>query len=181
MESEFIQLRQGDITNQPDVDAIVNAANTELWLGSGVAGAIARRGGPAIEREAVAKGPIRLGEAVATTAGTLPNKYLIHAAAMGYRPEDRAVPKRSGSMSSEVIIRDATVNSLAIADQLACRSIAFPALAAGVGGFPVDECARVMISAARDYAAAHVDSHIEQVIFVLFDKADYDTWLAVRG
>jgi O-acetyl-ADP-ribose deacetylase (regulator of RNase III) len=180
MESEFIQLRQGDITNQPDVDAIVNAANTELWLGSGVAGAIARRGGPAIEREAVAKGPIRLGEAVATTAGNLPNKYVIHAAAMGYRPEDRAVPKRPGSMSSEAIIRDATANSLAIADRLACRSIAFPALATGVGGFPVDECARVMISAAREYAA-HADSQIERVIFVLFDKADYDTWLAVRG
>jgi O-acetyl-ADP-ribose deacetylase (regulator of RNase III) len=181
MESEFIQLRHGDITNQPDVDAIVNAANTELWLGSGVAGAIAARGGPEIEREAVSKGPIRLGEAVATTAGNLPNKYVIHAAAMGYRPEDQAVPKRPGSSSSEAIIREATTNSLAVADTLGCRSIAFPALATGVGGFPVDECARVMISAARDFAAALPDSGIRQVIFVLFGKSDYDTWMEALG
>lgn len=167
-----IELRQGDITNQPDIDAIVNAANTDLWLGSGVAGAIARRGGPDVEREAVAQGPIRLGEAVRTTAGNLPNKFVIHAAAMGYRNEDYAVPKRAGSLSSESIIRDATINSLSIADESRCRSIAFPALATGVGGFPVDECARVMMTAANDYAEAHSTSRIGQVIFVLFSTLD---------
>jgi O-acetyl-ADP-ribose deacetylase (regulator of RNase III) len=119
-----IELRRGDITRQPDIDAIVNAANTELWLGAGVAGAIDSRGGPQIEREAVAKWPINLDEAVETSAGNLPNKYVIHAAAMGYRPEDQAVPKREGSMSSDVIIRDATVNSLRLAENLG-RSIAF--------------------------------------------------------
>ena len=167
-----IELRQGDITNQPDVDAIVNAANTDLWLGSGVAGAIATRGGPDVEREAVAQGPIRLGEAVRTTAGNLPNKFVIHAAAMGYRDEDHAVPKGAGSLSSEAIIRDATINSLSIADESRCRSIAFPALATGVGGFPVDECARVMMTAAKDYADAHPASKIGQVIFVLFSTLD---------
>jgi O-acetyl-ADP-ribose deacetylase (regulator of RNase III) len=167
-----IELRQGDITNQPDVDAIVNAANTDLWLGSGVAGAIATRGGPDVEREAVAQGPIRLGKAVRTTAGNLPNKFVIHAAAMGYRDEDHAVPKRAGSLSSESIIRDATINSLSIADDSCCRSIAFPALATGVGGFPVDECARVMMTAAKDYADAHSTSRIGQVIFVLFSTPD---------
>ena len=171
-----IELRQGDITDQPDIDAIVNAANTELWLGSGVAGAIARRGGPDVEREAVAQGPIRLGEAVATTAGSLPNKFVIHAAAMGYREEDRAVPKRAGSLSSEAIIRDATMNSVAIADESGCKSIAFPALATGVGGFPVDECARVMMAAAKDYAASHPQTNIEQVIFVLFSTSDFQVF-----
>jgi O-acetyl-ADP-ribose deacetylase (regulator of RNase III) len=167
-----IEIRRGDITDQRDVDAIVNAANTELWLGSGVAGAIAARGGPDIEREAMAQGPIKLGQAVATSAGNLPNRYVLHAAAMGYREEDRGAPKREGSLSSEAIIRDATINSLKLADELKCRSIAFPALATGVGGFPVDECARVMIGAAMDYALAGRDSVIELVVFVLFIASD---------
>ena len=171
-----IEIRQGDITNQPDIDAIVNAANTDLWLGSGVAGAIARRGGPEIEREAVAKGPIKLGEAVETTAGDLPNKFVIHAAAMGYRDEDSDVPKREGSASSEAIIRAATINSLAIADRLACKSIAFPALATGVGGFPVDECAQVMIAAAMDYAEQREQTAIERVRFVIFSADNCETF-----
>ena len=174
-----IELRHGDITNQPDIDAIVNAANTELWLGSGVAGAIARRGGPEIEREALARAPIKLGEAVATTAGNLPNKFVIHAAAMGYREEDRAAPKREGSQSSEAIIRDSTINSLTIADALGCKSIAFPALATGVGGFPVDECARVMMMAANEYARGHSESNIERVVFVLFSGADFEIFQRV--
>src|SRR5215468_453158 len=142
-----IEIRQGDITEQRDIDAIVNAANTELWLGSGVAGAIDARGGPEIEREAVAQGPIRLGEAVKTGAGNLPNKFVIHAAAMGYREEDQAAPKLEGSLSSAEIIRSATTSSLVLADRLGCRSIAFPALATGAAGFPVDLCAQVMITA----------------------------------
>ena len=168
-----IEIRQGDITAQPDLDAIVNAANTDLWLGSGVAGAIARRGGPDVEREAIAKAPINLGEAVATTAGNLPNRFVIHAAAMGYRPEDRSVPKREGTSSSDEIIRAATANSLRIADDLGCRTIAFPALATGVGGFPVRDCARLMITAARDYGASVEQSNIERVVFVLFTASDY--------
>src|SRR6185295_2079481 len=95
-----IEVRHGDITSQPDVDAIVNAANTELILGSGVAGAIYRKGGKIIHEEGQKKGPIRLGEAAYTTAGNLPNRYVIHAAAMGYRPDDAKVPKRAGSLSS---------------------------------------------------------------------------------
>lgn len=171
-----IELRKGDITNQRDIDAIVNAANTELWLGSGVAGAIKSRGGSQIEREAVAQGPIGLGDAIRTTAGDLPNKFVIHAAAMGYREEDRAAPKRTGSLSSEAIIRDATMNSLTIADKSNCKSIAFPALATGVGGFPVDECASVMIRAARDYARRHPQSKVERVAFVLFNASDFQVF-----
>lgn len=171
-----IELRRGDITNQPDIDAIVNAANTELWMGSGVAGAIAARGGEEVERDAVAQGPIRLGEAVRTTAGNLPNKFVIHAAAMGYREEDRAAPKRAGSASSETIIREATTNSISLAEQAGCKSIAFPALATGVGGFPVDECARAMITAAKNYAGENPDSKVSLIVFVLFGAGDLEVF-----
>lgn len=176
-----IELLQGDITAQPGIDAIVNAANTELWLGSGVAGAISRRGGPQIEREAVAQGPIGLGEAVRTTAGNLPNKFVIHAAAMGYREEDRVVPKRAGSASSEAIIREATMNCIRLAEEAGCKSIAFPALATGVGGFPVDECARVMIEAAQDYAGRNSQATIQLVRFVLFTSDDFNIFEREMG
>jgi len=168
-----IEIRQGDITDQPDVDAIVNAANTDLMLGAGVAGAIRRKGGNIIDEEGRKKAPIRLGEAAVTTAGSLPNKYVIHAAAMGYRPEDDLVPKKPGTESSAEIIRDATTNSLRRAEELKLKSIAFPALATGVAGFPVDECAEVMITAARDYASQQPDSSIELVVFVLFTAGDH--------
>lgn len=171
-----IEIVQGDITQQPEIDAIVNAANTELILGSGVAGAILRRGGAEIDREGQAKGPIRLGEAVATTAGRLPNRYVIHAAAMGYRPEDARIPKRPGSLSSSAIIADATRNSLHRAEELTLTSIAFPALAAGVAAFPVDECAETMIEAVRDYAHTHPESSIQRVRFVLYEHSDYTTF-----
>ena len=138
-----IEIVQGDITQQADIDAIVNAANTELILGSGVAGAILRRGGSEIDREGQAKGPIKLGEAAVTGAGRLSNKYVIHAAAMGHRPEDARVPKRPGSLSSAAIIADATRNSLHRAEELQLKSLAFPALATGVAAFPVDKCANM--------------------------------------
>ena len=171
-----IEIRRGDITEQREVDAIVNAANTDLILGAGVAGAILRKGGDEVDREARAKGPVRLGEAVATFAGRLPNAYVIHAAAMGYRQEDELVPKRAGSLSSAAIIRDATINSLRRAEELKLASIAFPALATGVAAFPVDECAQVMIGAAREYAAENPTSSIGRVVFVLWGSEDYETF-----
>jgi O-acetyl-ADP-ribose deacetylase len=171
-----IEIRQGDITEQRDMDAIVNAANTDLELGSGVAGAIRRKGGDIIDEEGRKQAPIRLGEAAVTTAGTLPNKFVIHAAAMGYTKEDALVPKKPGTGSSAEIIRSATRNCLLRAEELKLQSIAFPALATGVAGFPVDECAEVMIGAARDYAAEHPDSTIELVVFVLFSQRDYVTF-----
>jgi len=171
-----IEIVQGDITQQADMDAIVNAANTELILGAGVAGAILRRGGPEIDREARGQGPIKLGEAAVTGAGRLPNKYVIHAAAMGYRPEDAMVPKRPGSLSSAAIIADATRNSLLRAAELRLASIAFPALATGVAAFPVDECAETMIGAVREYAKQNPESSIKLVRFVLFGKGDYEVF-----
>ena len=171
-----IEVRQGDITEQRDVDAIVNAANTDLVLGAGVAGAIRRKGGDEIDREARAQGPIRLGEAVATSGGRLPNRFVIHAAAMGYRAEDEKVPKRPGSLSSAAIIRDATLNSLRRAQELKLTSVAFPALATGVAAFPVEECADVMIAAVREYGAANPGSTIERVVFVLWGREDYEVF-----
>jgi O-acetyl-ADP-ribose deacetylase len=176
-----IEIVQGDITQQPDIDAIVNAANTELILGSGVAGAILRRGGAEIDREGQAKGPIKLGEAAVTGAGGLPNKYVIHAAAMGYRAEDALVPKRKGSLSSAAIIRDATKNSLRRAEELKLHSIAFPALATGVGAFPVDECAETMIGAVREYEWENPRGSVTLVRFVLFGEPDYKTFASVMG
>ncbi|MGE0882684.1 MAG: macro domain-containing protein [Blastocatellales bacterium] len=169
-----IEIRQGDITDQPEIDAIVNAANTDLVLGSGVAGAIRRKGGDIIDEEGQRQAPISLGEAAVTTAGSLPNKYVIHAAAMGYRAEDRTVPKKPGTASSAEIIRNATINSLRRAEEMKLKSIAFPALATGVAAFPVDECAEVMIGAVRDYAVDNSESSIDLVVFVLFSQGDYE-------
>ncbi len=168
-----IELRRGDITQQPDLDAIVNAANTELYLGSGVAGAIARRGGPNIEGEAVRQGPIRLGEAVITSGGNLPNKFVIHAAAMGYRAEDRLVPKHPGSLSSAAIIRSAVERSLDLAAKAHCRSVGFPALATGVAAFPVDLCAETMIATIRDWGRSHPTASVARVVLVAFSAEDH--------
>jgi O-acetyl-ADP-ribose deacetylase (regulator of RNase III) len=176
-----IAVARGDIADQPDIDAVVNAANTELWMGSGVAGALKRRGGEVVEREAIAKGPIALGDALVTSAGSLPNRHVVHAAAMGYRAEDEAVPKRPGSRSSADIIRRATLRALALADSAGDRSIAFPALATGVGGFPLDECAATMIAAARDYARDHPDSGIELLRFVVRDEHDREVFERALG
>ena len=162
-----IEVRLGDIADQSDLDAVVNAANTELWMGAGVAGALKRRGGDAVEREAMSQGPIALGDAVRTAAGDLPNRHVIHAAAMGFRAEDELIPKRPGSRSSADIIRRATLRALALAEDAGDRSIAFPALAAGIGGFPIEECARVMIAAAREYERGDPDTKIDLVRFVL--------------
>jgi O-acetyl-ADP-ribose deacetylase (regulator of RNase III) len=179
-----IEAVQGDITQQPDIDAIVNAANTELIPGSGVAGAIARRGGTEIGRESRALGPIALGQAVVTGAGLLHNKFVIHAAAMGYRPEDGLVPKRPGSLSSAAIIANATRNSLRRAQELKLESVAFPALATGVAAFPVDECAEAMISAADNYRKDEPDTCLKLVRFVLYSGSDYQIFrraLAAHG
>ena len=171
-----VEVRIGDIADQPDIDAVVNAANTELWMGSGVAGALKRRGGEIVEREAVRQGPITLGDAVLTSAGDLPNRHVVHAAAMGYRAEDDTVPKRAGSRSSARIIERATTRALELADRAGDRSIAFPALATGVGGFPIDECAKAMVAAVRSYEAGHAGAGITLARFVVRSAADRDVF-----
>jgi O-acetyl-ADP-ribose deacetylase len=142
----------GDITAL-EVDAIANAANDALWMGAGVAGAIKRGGGEEIEREAVAKGPIEIGDAVATGAGRLPAQWVIHGAVMG-----------QDLRTDAVLVRRTTESCLRVADEVGARSLALPAFGTGVGGFPLDECARIMVEAVRAYEP----SSLERVVFAVF-------------
>jgi O-acetyl-ADP-ribose deacetylase (regulator of RNase III) len=143
---------EGDITAL-DTDAIANAANNHLWMGAGVAGAIKRAGGAEIEREAVTLGPIEVGDAVATGAGRLPAKHVIHGAVMGQDLRTNA----------DLIART-TRRCLEVADEVGARSLALPAFGTGVGGFSLDECARIMVSEARGYESRR----LERVVFAVF-------------
>jgi O-acetyl-ADP-ribose deacetylase (regulator of RNase III) len=148
-----IEVREADITKL-EVDAIANAANTELRHGGGVAGAIVRAGGESIQKESLRKAPVGLGEAVETAAGELPARWVIHAATM----------ELGGPTSAEIIGR-ATASTLAKADELGVRSLALVAFGTGVGGFPVAEAARIEVEEVR----RHVDSGsiLELVVFAV--------------
>lgn len=136
-----VEVVEGDITAL-EVDAVANAANNALWMGAGVAGAIKRAGGEEIEREAVAKGPIAVGEAVATGAGRLAARWVIHGAVMA-----------DDLRTNADLIRRTTQSCLRVADELGAESLALPAFGTGVAGFPLDECARIMVDAVRGYEA----------------------------
>jgi O-acetyl-ADP-ribose deacetylase (regulator of RNase III) len=136
------------------VDAIANAANTELRHGGGVAAAIARAGGAAIDRESRERAPIGLGEAVETTAGAMPSRWVIHAATM-----------EPGGPTSADIIRRATAATLARAEALGARSLALVAFGTGVGGFPLEDAARIEVEAVRRHLTA--GSQLERVVFAL--------------
>ncbi len=153
-----IEVIEGDIT-EVACDAIVNAANNHLWMGAGVAGAVKRKGGAEIESEAIAKGPIPVGEAVATGAGRLHARYVIHAAAMGQDLRTDAAK-----------IQSATRAALRAAEMLGVKTIAFPALGTGVGGFSTSECARLMLEVVR----AHQGTALTKVLFVLFDQRAFE-------
>ena len=153
-----LEVLQADVTKL-EVDAIANAANTHLLHGGGVAAAIARAGGPALEAESRAKSPIGLGEAVETTAGDMPSRWVIHAATM----------VDPGGRSSAEVIRQATRATLARADELGARSLALVAFGTGVGGFPLDEAARIMVGEARSFDAAS----LERIVFAVHgDEAE---------
>jgi O-acetyl-ADP-ribose deacetylase (regulator of RNase III) len=150
-----ILVLKGDIAEQ-ETDGVVNAANNHLWMGSGVAGALKRKGGQAIEQEAIAKGPIAVGDAVSTSAGALKAKRIIHAAVMGQDLHTDAD-----------LIRQATLKSLRLAEAEGLTSISFPALGTGVGGFSLYHCANVMTGEVIDFMIGA--SHLREVRFVLFD------------
>jgi O-acetyl-ADP-ribose deacetylase (regulator of RNase III) len=155
----------GDITAL-EVDAIGNAANNHLWMGSGVAGAIKRAGGEEIERQAVRLGPIEVGDAVATDAGRLAARWVIHGAVMG-----------QDLRTDAALVRRTTESCLRVADELGSKSLGLPAFGTGVGGFPLDECARIMVDAVRAYEP----SSLERVVFAVFGadaKAAFQTALA---
>jgi O-acetyl-ADP-ribose deacetylase len=154
-----IDIDQGDLT-KADVDAIVNAANNDLMLGGGVAGAIARAGGPAVQAECRRIGPIDVGDAAITTGGNLRARFVIHAASM-----------RLGGVTTADNLRRSTRRSLEIANQRGLTSIAFPAVGTGIARFPLDQCASIML--AEVAAQARAGTTLRQVRFVLFgDEAE---------
>ena len=156
IKSSEIHLVQGDIT-ELDTEAIVNAANKELILGAGVAGAIRRKGGPQIQIECDLIGGTFVGGAVMTTGGKLKARYVIH-----------AVGPRMGEGGEDEKLRSATLSSLKLADKKGLKTMAFPAISTGVFGFPVDRCATIMLAAVRDYLQGV--TKLEKVVFCLFDK-----------
>jgi len=149
-----IEVVEGDIARLP-VDAIVNAANDRLWMGAGVAGAIKRAGGDEIEREAIAKGPIEVGDAVATGGGRLSARWVIHGAVMG-----------QDLRTDEDTVRRTTRRCLELADELGAETLALPALGTGVGGFPLDRCAQAM----TDVVAAYESDSLRRVVFAVFGE-----------
>lgn len=154
-----IELVQGDIT-ESDTDAIVNAANSQLILGAGVAGAIRTKGGPSIQEECNAIGHCPVGGAVITGAGNLKARYVIH-----------AVGPRQGEGDEEEKLKNATLNSLKVADHNNLKSITFPAISTGIYGFPLDACARIMLTATKEYLTG--TTKIERVVFALFDDESF--------
>jgi O-acetyl-ADP-ribose deacetylase (regulator of RNase III) len=154
-----IVLLEGDITEQA-VDAIVNAANSELVLGSGVAGAIRRKGGPSIQAECDRIGPIAVGEAALTGAGDLPARFVIHAAGMA-----------PGGASSEESVRSSMRAALERAREQGCRTLAVPAIGAGVGALALQRCAEILLEEARGHLAG--ETSLEEIRFVLFGEPAY--------
>jgi O-acetyl-ADP-ribose deacetylase len=160
MDTLRLEVVDGDITAL-DVDAIANAANNQLWMGAGVAGAIKRAGGVGIEREAVAKGPIAVGDAVATGGGQLNAKHVIHGAVMGQDLQTNAD-----------LVRRTTRRCLEVADGLGARSLALPAFGTGVARFPVAECAGIMVDEASRFEA----ESLERVVFAVFGREARDAF-----
>jgi len=155
-----LEVREGDIA-KVEADAVANAANDHLWMGAGVAGVLKRAGGEEIEEEALALGPIPLGGAVATTAGRLPARWVIHGAVMGQDLQTDAD-----------LVGRTTRACLELADELGCGSLALPAFGTGVGGFPLAECARIMVNASRRFEPRS----LERLIFAVFGAEAYDAF-----
>jgi O-acetyl-ADP-ribose deacetylase (regulator of RNase III) len=162
-----LEIADGDIAAET-TDAVVNAANTHFWMGAGVAGALKARGGAGVEAEAMAQGPVEPGECVITAGGRLRARHVIHAAVMG-----------QDLVTSAAIIDRATRNALRLAEARHFESIAFPAFGTGVGGFPIDACARIMIDVVRAEAPAFAS--LRRVRFVLFGVSAYRRASEVAG
>ncbi len=155
-----LEVVEGDITALV-VDAIANAANDRLWMGAGVAGAIKRVGGKEIEDEATAQGPIPLGEAVVTGAGQLDAKWVVHGAVMGQDLKTNAE-----------LVAKTTQSCLRTADGLGAESLALPAFGTGVGAFPLDDCARIMVAEARAFEG----ENLERVVFAVYGRQAADAF-----
>ena len=154
-----LEIASGDIT-ELEVDAIANAANNELWMGSGVAGAIKRAGGEAIETEAMLQGPIEVGAAVVTTGHDLKARWVVHAAVMG---QDLKTDANT--------IAKATYSALDCAERAHARSLAMPAFGTGVGGFPLYQCASIMTAETVRYLKDHPGTGLRHVMFSVYNDA----------
>jgi O-acetyl-ADP-ribose deacetylase (regulator of RNase III) len=165
--SEKIVLLQGDLTEM-DVDAIVNAANNDLQLGGGVAGAIRRKGGEVIQRECDAIGSIPIGGAAITTGGKLRARFVIHAASM-----------QLGGAATAPALRSSTAHALRIAAERGLHSIAFPAVGTGIAGFPISECGRIMLREAVEHLRK--PTSLEKIYFALFDAQALSEFEKVRA
>ena len=163
IKDSIIELLEGDLTEM-DTDAIVNAANAALQLGGGVAGAIRRKGGPTIQAECDKIGGTFVGGAVITTGGNLKAEYVIH-----------AVGPRMGEGNEDEKLRNATLNSLKVAEKNKVKSLAFPAISTGIFGFPVDRCAKIMLSTTIEYLKG--ETSIARVVFCLFGQESYQTFV----
>jgi len=152
-----MHIEQGDLTTYA-VDAIVNAANNDLVLGGGLAGAIRRRGGPSIQQACDRHGPVAVGEAAITGAGDLPARFVIHQASMGL-----------GRRTTAESLRASTAAVLRLAEEHDVKTLAFPATGTGIAGFPLDQCARIMLEEVARHVAA--GTKLSDVHFVLFDDA----------
>ncbi len=158
IKNTVIEVIRGDIT-QMDTEAIVNAANNHFFMGGGVAGAIKRKGGKIIEEEAVKQGPVEVGEAVITSAGSLKARYVIHASTM-----------EMDFKTDEEIIRKATFNALKLAQERGISSISFPALGCGVGGFSYEAAAKIMAQEVFRYLREYQKPSLRRIVFVLFSE-----------
>jgi len=158
--NSYIKLVQGDITEQ-DTDAIVNAANAQLILGSGVAGAIRLKGGPSIQAECNEIGGTFVGGAVITGSGNLKAKHVIH-----------AVGPRMGEGNEDEKLKNATFNSLKLMDEYSLKSISLPAISTGVFGYPIKKCAIIMLSTAKEYLSK--ETQIKEVRFCLYSAPDFE-------
>jgi O-acetyl-ADP-ribose deacetylase (regulator of RNase III) len=157
-----IVIQQGDLTEM-QTDAIVNAANNDLILGAGVAGAIRRKGGEEIQRECDAIGSIPVGYAAITTGGKLAAKYVIHAASM-----------RLGGSTTAESLRKSTAHALRIAAERGLKTLAFPGVGTGIAGFPMKDCAEIMLQEASRHLKN--GTSLETIYFVLFDENGFETF-----
>ena len=162
--SAGIELYEGDIT-KVSVDALVNAANSRLAGGGGVDGAIHRAGGPAIMKECRKIGGCPTGEAVITTGGNLPAKYVIHTVGPVYR---------GGRAGEALLLHNAYENSMKIADRHGLRSMAFPSISTGVYGYPIEKAAGIALQTVVDHLKG--STSIEKVVFVLFSHSDFEVY-----
>jgi O-acetyl-ADP-ribose deacetylase (regulator of RNase III) len=149
-------LKRADITEE-DTEAIVNAANSQLQHGGGVAGAIVRKGGPSIQQQSDQIGYVPVGSAAITAGGNLRARYVIH-----------AVGPKMGEGHEDEKLRNATLNSLRLADDEGIRSISFPAISTGIFGFPIERCAEIMLETLHQFCAGM--TNIEEIRFCLYDE-----------